>query len=162
MEVEELVVEKEAFVRILQLQYFGRDVALSKGGKLIPRDSKLLRLAPFLNDKGFSRVRGRLQLSELAFESKHPLILPKCYGAQLIVKFVHCLQNHAGVDAMIATVRKDFEVFGVRGMAKSIKKSCTFCQRCDVRACNVFSGEALHMVQTYLKTCSNDTDTDTD
>ena len=136
LEAEELVVAKQYYVKILQLQYFGKEIALLKAGKLIPRDSKLLKLAPFLDDKELLRVRGRLQLSDLAYESKHPLILPKSYGARLVVRFVHFLQNHAGVDAMIATVRMDYEVFGLRGMAKSIKKGCASCQRCDVRACN--------------------------
>ena len=136
LEVEELIVAKEYFVKILQLQHFGKEINLLTTGKLIPRDSKLLRLAPFLDEKGLLRVRGRLQLSDLAYESKHQLILPKCYGTRLIVRFVHFSQNHAGVDAMIATMRMDYEVFGVRIMAKSVKRSCVSCLRSDVRACN--------------------------
>ena len=136
LDVEEYSVAKETFVRILQLQYFGKEIALLKAGKTIPRDSKLLRLAPFIDDKGLLRVKGRLQLSDLAFESKHPLILPKCHGSELLVKFVHFSLSHSGVDAMIAATRRDYEVFGVRQMAKSVKRSCMFCQRCDVRACN--------------------------
>ena len=133
---EDYVAAKKTFIKILQLQYFGKEVVLLGAGKSIARDSKLCKLSPFLDEDVFLRVRGRLQLSELSYESKHPLILPKCHGSMLLVKFVHNFQNHAGVESMIAFVRRDYEMFGLRFMAKSVKKSCVFCQRCDVRACN--------------------------
>jgi len=127
---------KHAFIKILQRQHFTREIGLLEAGKQIPHDSKLLKLAPFLDEKGVLRVRGRIQLSDLAYESKHPVILPRCHGSMLLIRFVHAHQNHAGIEAMITTVRMDYEIFGLRQMAKAVKKNCISCQRFDTRACN--------------------------
>ncbi len=133
---EDYALAKKAFIKILQCQYFGKELVLLGEGKTITTTSKLFKLSPFIDDDGFLRVRGRLQLSELSYESKHPLILPKCHGSKLLLRFVHNFQNHAGVESMITFVRRDYEMFGLRTMAKSVKKSCVFCQRSDTRACN--------------------------
>ena len=135
---EELLAAKEAFVKILQLQYFAKEISHLRDRKSISRDSKLTKLVIFIDDDGVLRVRGWIQLSELAYESKHPVILPRCdcHGSWLLVKFVHMFQMHAGFEAMITYVRKNYEVFGLHLMAQSTKKNCVFCKKCDVRACN--------------------------
>ncbi|KAG1661284.1 Cyclin-dependent kinase 8 [Nymphon striatum] len=125
-----------AFVNILQNQYFSQEINNLKSGIKIPKDSKLVKFSPILDDDGFIRVGGRIQLSELAYESKHPLILPRCHGVMLLVKFIHLFRNHAGVDTMITCLKSEFEIIGVRQIAKAVKKACVSCQKIDVRACN--------------------------
>lgn len=133
---EDLSQAKKVFIKLIQVQEFGKEIQCLKSGKNVPSSSKLSKLSPFLDDEGIMRVSGRIQLSELAYESKHPIILPKCHGSMLLIRFVHCYQNHAGVDSMIAFVKKDFEIFGLRLMAKSTKRDCVYCQRVDARSCN--------------------------
>ena len=133
---EEYRVAKVVFCKVLQQEHFSKEICRLKSGGSLPKDSKLAKLAPFVADDGLLRVRGRIQLSELAYESKHPIILPKCHGSRLLVKFAHNHLNQGGVDAMIGCLRKDYEMFGLRHMAKYIKRGCVFCQRCDARACN--------------------------
>jgi hypothetical protein len=120
----------------LQHDYFADEINALENGRCVSHNSKLLTLSPFLDDCRILRVKGRVQLSELDYESKHPIILPKCHGSLLLISFVHNHQNHAGVDSLITFLRKDFEVFGLRQMAKSVKKGCISCQRFDARACN--------------------------
>ena len=133
---EELLAAKEIFVKTLQISHYHREICLLKEGQPIPKDSKLAKLNPFCDEDGLLRVRGRIQLSELSFESKHPLILPKCHGSLLLVRFAHMHNNHAGVQSMITFIREQYEVFGLRQMAKQVKKSCVSCQKVDARACN--------------------------
>ena len=133
---DELSAARGTFVKLIQFEHFRKEIELLKAKKNIPLDSKLIKLSPFVDVDGILRVKGRVQLSELSYESKHPIILPKCHGSLLLVRFTHSFQNHAGVDTMITFIRKDYEIFGLRNMAKSVKKSCVFCQKCDVRACN--------------------------
>ena len=132
----EYSLSKVTFLKILQNQHFIRELSLLKSKMKIQKDSKLVKFAPFLDEDNLLRVGGRIQLSELAYESKHPIILPRCYGVLLLLKFVHLSQNHAGVDAMIARVKCDFEIFGVRQIAKAVKRNCLSCQRFDTRSCN--------------------------
>ena len=133
---DDYVNAKDAFIKVIQNQYFGHEISLLKSGKKVQKDSKLSRFAPFVDDCGFIRVVGRIQLSELAYESKHPLILPRCHGVYLLVKFVHLSKNHAGVDTLITVLKGDFEIFGLRQIAKAVKRGCVSCQRFDVKACN--------------------------
>ncbi|CAM1327988.1 Uncharacterised protein r2_g3698 [Pycnogonum litorale] len=43
------------------------------------------------------RIRGRLQLSDLSFQSKHPIILPSCHVCKLLIRFQNLYMKHAGV-----------------------------------------------------------------
>ena len=44
----------------------------------LTKQSRLLRLDPFIDDQGLIRVGGRLENSTLPFDVKHPIILPRC------------------------------------------------------------------------------------
>jgi hypothetical protein len=50
-----------------------------KDGKSLSKGSPLGNLDPFVDNEGILRMKGRLQFSDLGFESKHPIILPKGY-----------------------------------------------------------------------------------
>ena len=54
----------------------------------------------------------------------------------LLVRFVHAYLNHGGVDSIICFLRKEYEIFGLRLMAKAVKKGCVYCQVVDAKACN--------------------------
>ena len=94
-----------------------------------------LRLTPFIADDGLLRVQGRLQFSSLLYDEKHPVLIPKCHLAVLLVRFQHLLMKHAGVGTMISALRSSYWVFGLRRMAKRVKKMCVPCQRQDAVAC---------------------------
>ena len=134
----ELVLARQGFVKALQYHSFAKEIRLLKDSKPLPRDSKLAKLSPFVDDDGTLRVKGRLQLSQLDYDSKHPIILPHCHGSKLLVRYIHVSHNHAGVDSMIVLIRKEFEMFGLRRVSKEVKKECVQCQKNDVRACNEF------------------------
>ena len=136
LSLEEYATVRLTFVKILQRQCFSREIAALEAGRTVQQDSKLIRLSPFLDENGIIRVRGQIQLSELAYESKHPIILPRCHGTMLLIQYIHISQNHPGVDTMITVVRSDYEVIGLRQMVKRVKKKCVSCQRFDARACN--------------------------
>ena len=93
----ELKVAKQHFFKLLQFQHFRQEIVALKGEKKLSRDSKLSKLSPFLDKDGIMRVSGRIQLSDLAYETKHPIIPPKCHGSLLLVRSVHVSRNHAGV-----------------------------------------------------------------
>ena len=54
----------------------------------------------------------------------------------LLVRFAHAYLNHGGVDSIICFLRKEYEIFGLRLMAKAVKKGCVHCQVVDAKACN--------------------------
>ena len=46
----------------------------------LPKGSKLFKLDPFIDENGVLQVGGRLKLSSMPFEVKHPAILSKFPG----------------------------------------------------------------------------------
>ena len=89
-----------------------------------------------MGEDGLLRIRSRLQQSELPFEERHPILLPKGRVAELLVRDQHRLMSHCGVDTLITAVRTSYWVVGLRCLAKRIKRFCASCQRQDAVACN--------------------------
>lgn len=50
---------------------------INKNQGHVKSDCKILNLNPFLDNDGVLRVGGRLAKSELPYDTKHPIILPK-------------------------------------------------------------------------------------
>ena len=92
------------------------------------------KLAPFVDANGIIRARTRLNYSELTYEEKYPIILPKCTLAALIVQEQHMQLKHAGVTQMMSSVRNQYWVIGLRCLARKIKRSCFQCQLLDAKA----------------------------
>ena len=75
-----------------------------------------------------------MNYSELTYEEKYPIILPKCTLAALIVQEQHMQLKHAGVTQMMSSVRNQYWVIGLRCLARKIKRSCFQCQLLDAKA----------------------------
>ena len=63
--------------------------------KKLKQTSSLFRLDPFLDEKGVLRVGGRLQNAALAYEVKHPIIIPKkSHLTELLIRHYHNQEQH--------------------------------------------------------------------
>ena len=70
----------------MQDQSFANEKKHLLDGKMVLRGSYIVKLDPFLDDKGTIRVGGRLERSCLAEEESHPVILPKkCNISEMVV-----------------------------------------------------------------------------
>ena len=134
LSLQELVEAKSVLIKEVQRVSYQEEITSLQQGRAQSRQSSLFKLAPFLASDGLLRVQGRLHLSALSYEEKHPIIIPRGHFALLYVRFMHELLKHAGVQTLITTIRNDFWIQGVRGIAKSVKKYCIPCQRQDARA----------------------------
>ena len=132
---DELVAASDQLFRQVQADSFVGEIRALKEGKSVPRDSPIHRLTPFLDDGGLLRIRGRLQFSELSFEEKHPIILPKGHLATLLVREQHSFLKHAGVSTLITAVRSAFWIVGLRSIARRVVRKCVSCRKHDSRAC---------------------------
>ncbi|VEN57358.1 unnamed protein product [Callosobruchus maculatus] len=66
---------QDALVKAVQNEHFSSDIeALQKGYNC---SQSLRKLSPFLDELGFLRVGGRLAQSNLPYQKRHPLLLPK-------------------------------------------------------------------------------------
>ena len=128
--LSEMSTAKLLLFSIVHEQEYSEEISSLKQGRHVSSSSKssIVRLGPFLGDDGLLRVKGRLQFSDLAYEVKHPIIMPKSHMSLLLVQFQHTLLKYAGVNTMIASLRGQFWIIGVRRLAKQVKKECISCQ----------------------------------
>ena len=66
-------------------------------GRCVKKDSPLIKLSPILGDDGLVRVGGRLDFSELPYEERHPVVLPKgSRVSNLLLDRAHRSVGHQG------------------------------------------------------------------
>ena len=118
-----------------QSEHFEEEIACLKAGKHVAKSSNLYKLSPFIGEDGLLRARCRLNYSDLTFDEKFPILLPKCHFSLLIVREKHAQLKHAGVSQMITAVRNHYWVIGLRSLARKVKGECLSCKRVDARAC---------------------------
>ena len=66
-------------------------------GKSVKRTSPIHRLKPIVDDDGVLRVGGRLHQTELPYDVKHPVLLPKkAHLTDLVIRHFHQCTGHQG------------------------------------------------------------------
>ena len=123
-------------MRDAQRAAFPEEIRALEEGRPLHRNSSIRHLTPFLGDEGLVRIQGRLQMSELKYEAKHPVLLPKGRLAELLVRDQHLLMCHAGVATLITAIRGAYWVVDLRCLAKRVKRGCVGCRRQDAQSCN--------------------------
>ena len=96
--------------RHAQQQYYSVEIQCLENNRPIPAKSPLRQLNPFLED-GILRVGGRLQESDLTYERKHPIILPKKSNITWAIAVnAHHSINHFSKHALYSRLRLDYYI----------------------------------------------------
>ena len=133
---DELSKAKIKIFMCVQGEFYEKEINALSVGNSLPKNSSLRKLDPFLDSKGLLRIRGRLEYSDLCYDSKHPIIIPGCHVAKLIVHFQHEISKHAGVHTLMSAIRNSYWIVGLRRLSKRVCKECVVCKRFDSRPCN--------------------------
>lgn len=130
-------------LRELQRSYFAiefRNLELNK-----PCSRAFQRLKPFLED-GLLRVGGRLNQSNLGFDQRHPIVLPR---KDHILDFLVDLSFncHAGPELLMSILRQKYWILSARNLIRSRVFKCLPCfklrprsfapEMADHRSCRV-------------------------
>ncbi|XP_074645858.1 uncharacterized protein LOC141902118 [Tubulanus polymorphus] len=95
----------------------------------------ITQLQLFLDSKGIIRCKGRVQNSDLDYESKRPVLIPKNSNlARLIVKQAHFSVHHFGVSYTVAKIRERFWIPQIHLYVKSCIRGCIVCKRIGGRS----------------------------
>ncbi|XP_053698661.1 uncharacterized protein LOC128745608 [Sabethes cyaneus] len=131
----------ENLVRIAQVERFTQDFAdIARDGQ-VKKNSRLKALSPLLSN-GILRVGGRLRNAPVTYNQRHPMILPNRHPlTDLILKFYHLNNFHAGPQLMTAVVRERFWPLRVRDLARQVVHSCVKCFRCKPEVMEQLMGE---------------------
>ena len=113
-----------------QQEAYAKEYQQVKLGKL-QKGNKLANLDVFIDSKGLLRVGGRLRNSELSFEEKHPIVLPKhSHITKLVIKHCHMKVMHQGRGMTIAEIQNSgYWVVGCNALVSSLIKGCIVCRK---------------------------------
>ena len=116
LESEEISNAEKYWVRETQNERFLDELTTVRGGGSISRNSPLWRLSSFLDSDGILRVGGRLEMSNLPYDAKHPVILPKKHHiSRLVIAHIHNQGHHnLGVNFTLAELRQKYWIVNGR------------------------------------------------
>ena len=140
--VEDKAEAQNLLIKQAQSEAFGSEVKALQSGKPISKGSPLRKLAPFLDENGIIRSRGRIGKSNVAYEVKYPIILsPKSWVTKLIVRHTHLINHHEGMDYVRNEVRQRYWVLKSRSAIRKILFGCMFCRRRNATPCHPIMGD---------------------
>lgn len=92
--------------------------------------SKLRTLCPILDENGILRVGGRIDKSQVRYDTKHPIVLPaKSHLTKLIVSEAHLRTLHGGPQAMLCYLKTKYWILRAKELVKGHYRSCVKCLR---------------------------------
>ncbi|XP_067205381.1 uncharacterized protein [Linepithema humile] len=117
--VDELGEARLTWIRLVQAGAYKADLKALLQHLPLPTSSSLLRLSPFLDAEGLMRVGGRLKHSLLAYDERHPVILPgDSHLVRLMVESSHRCSLHGGVQMTLGAVRQRYWIPRGRAVVK--------------------------------------------
>ncbi|XP_070525005.1 uncharacterized protein [Cardiocondyla obscurior] len=126
----ELEEAETLWTRAVQGLWFAEEVEDIRTGAPLPRRSDLLRLTPFLDERGVLRVGGRVRHALVPLDQRHPVILPRDSGwTRLLVDACHRRVLHGGVQLTLAVLRQRYWVLCGRSVVKRLIHGCVRCAR---------------------------------
>ena len=128
--VEELQQAENVLIRVAQRESFGREIDCLVRGEPIPKNSKLVKITPFIDDKGLLRAKGRLENAPIDFDAKHPIVVDsKSRFGQLLIAHYHTQLAHGPVDYVCNEIRHRYWIVGGKSAVKKFSQSCLVCKR---------------------------------
>jgi hypothetical protein len=117
-------------IKIVQMQAFSQEIALLTKQKPLQTTSRLICLNPFIDSDGILRVGGRISHSKVSYNQKHQIILPNNHSfSTLLVRNEHNRLGHAGIQAVMASLRLDYWLLNCKSFVKKIIRKCVVCFR---------------------------------
>ena len=139
--VQEMQSAEMNLIKYIQRQRFP-EISVLKNGKSLKKGSSLYKLDPILV-YNILRVGGRLTNADLAFDLKHPIILPEsCHLTSLIIYEIHStVVGHCGVNSTLNRLCQRFWIINARVTVRRIISECAVCRRVKSKPSNQFMAD---------------------
>ena len=126
--------EKEAKILLIkeaQATQFTDIINLLANKDKIPISHKMLSLAPFLDKDMVLRVGGRLQEADIAYDIKHPILIPYSHPiSNIIIDYYHKKSQHQGRHITSSAIRAaGFYLERERHAVRHFLGKCTMCRK---------------------------------
>ena len=100
------------------------------------RENKSFMKSFPVDEQGVLRIGGRLQMSSLPYDTRHPLVVPE--GADIIgpiVRHYHALVGHSGLESTMAEIRTRFWIINARKVINKEYRKCMRCKKMNTQPC---------------------------
>ena len=155
--VDELSDAEVAVLRQVLLESYREEVLRARKGEVLPSSSKILPISPVLGSDGLLRENSRLRLADnIAWEARHPVILPRKHRVTRLIVDRHKDSNHAGTNQVLASLsaRSGFLEQGRRSV--NVKEHVWVCRRLKVQpASQIMAPLPAIRAQMSLRAFSN-------
>ncbi|XP_062704296.1 uncharacterized protein LOC134286661 [Aedes albopictus] len=124
----------EKYLQHTQQQHFPSELSRLQRDLAVERSSPLHQLNPFLDENGVVRVGGRLQQSDLSYDNKHPILLPRhSILTSLILLHDHQEHLHCSPQSLLAATRTRYWILRGSSAARKVCRDCVKCNRAKAR-----------------------------
>ncbi|XP_055622077.1 uncharacterized protein LOC129765689 [Toxorhynchites rutilus septentrionalis] len=128
--VEQLNKAKIFLIRLAQKDAFSEEIKNLEKEKLLSKHSHIRKMSPFLDPEKILRVGGRLNLSQLPYQTKHPALLPNPHPfTRAIAEYFHQKLLHGGGRLLLTAIREEFWPLQGRRLVRNIVRNCFRCTR---------------------------------
>lgn len=127
LRTSELIKAHDTIVRVLQTNHFSSEISSLKKGNFV---ASLRKLSPFVDTHNFLRVGGRLVQADLPYNTKHPVLLPKCQTSKLLIYYLHVKYLHVGPRTLQGILCKNYWLVSARSIIRSVLSKCKMCFKC--------------------------------
>jgi hypothetical protein len=129
-------------IRMCQNQNFGKEIHDIQTKNCVNKGSKLISLNPFLDNEYLLKVGGRLQMSKLSENSKHPIILPSnSHFTKLVIAEAHNKTLHGGQQLMLHFLRSKYWILNAKNLVKNYIRRCVTCIRYAAKTTSQLMGQ---------------------
>ncbi|XP_027849396.2 uncharacterized protein LOC114128975 [Aphis gossypii] len=130
----------QALIRWVQHIHFAEDWNCLRQNR--PCTPKLRMLGAYLDlDNDLIRVGGRLKNSDLPYDAKHPILLPKQSQLTiLLIDYVHSLHCHPGPQTTQNILHQDYWILSARSVIRKRLHQCIPCFQAKPKPMNPMMG----------------------
>ena len=132
----EFLQTEASLIKHVQGQHFAKEIDRLQKKQAIYSSSRLLQLAPIVDQHGIVRVGGRIKNSSAPEDAKQPIIVPRGKFAQMMILKMHEDNGHVGPRHLIAIARQRFWIINGLSTAKKVVRSCVACRKRFAKPCS--------------------------
>lgn len=130
LKTEEIGEARLKLLRQVQREAFEDELNQLERGKQCSGSSDLRTLNVFIDGRGLLRLRGRLQHSDLGYETARSVVLPSTHHfVELLIFSTHRRLLHAGCMDTLTQLRETFWIIRARQVVKKALSRCLVCRR---------------------------------
>lgn len=121
---------QNVWIQHVQMITFANEIVDLKSHRHINRKSSIIRLNAFIDDKDILRVGGRLHKTDMPYNERHPIILPKKGRyIEMLIDQAHDKTMHGEATLVASYIRKRYWIIDARNAIRARIYKCVTCFR---------------------------------